>query len=132
MRTIYHSPWSYAEKEVGQLGNVLRIGAVAVEEMAFLDKLPQLSSSRSVIIAWTKFDEFVANSWAWHHYYWNLILNTKTHFVYNIEKSICNQDTNYFTARHSLSSLLSLSYFKANINFELYFSSPFQIFIRII
>ena len=57
---------------MSQLGDVLRIGAVAVEEMSSLHQLLDLPSTALSICA---FDDLVANWGSWDYDHWDLVLN---------------------------------------------------------
>lgn len=46
---------------MGQLGDILRVCAVAVEEVTLLDQLPQLASASTIVVPRGKFDELVAD-----------------------------------------------------------------------
>lgn len=85
-----------------------------------------------IVVSRAEFYHLITNMRSWYNNNGYLIFDTKSYLIDNIENGICNENTNNFTTTYSLRPLLSFSDLQTDIDLELNFPTPFEVFIWII
>lgn len=128
----YHSPGSDAEQQVGQLRDVLRVRAVAVEEVPLFDELPQLAPARAVVVSGAQLYQLVADRRTRNNNDGDFVFHAELDLVSNVKDSIGHQDTHDLAAGHSLGALLALCHAQTEVHLELHLSAPTQVLVRVV